>query len=239
MDSSSLIRVLSYDQQGKLGVQDVSTASGQVLSSRMLSCQTSQSCTLLSPDGRLLVFAAWAASPTTLPPTEVVIWDVERDREIARIPGTTPASTVALSVDLRLLAIGREGGSIEVWDFYSRTLRGVFRPHSASFDPRALWFSPDGGTLASMSLWDTQSITVETIRWGIALLRGNGGRVAPHELAVMEAATGRLLLRTGDEAGPCFSADGRSLATLHRDGSVWIRDLPQASRSVGAHSRSP
>jgi len=98
--------------------------------------------------------------------------------------------------------------------------------------------APDGRTLASTGMISARSLGLG-LRLRLALLGGNSGSDPPHELVVLDTATGRLLLRTEDEAQPRFSPDGRRLATLHQDGAVRLRDLPAASEAQGAYSRSP
>ena len=87
-------------------------------------------------------------------------------------------------------------------------------------------FSRDGLTLASIGEFSREALTMDTVRFRIAIARGDRNWYPPVELVILDTFTGRVLLRTSDEGRPCFSPDGRLLATLHDDGSVWLRDMP-------------
>jgi WD40 repeat protein len=67
---------------------------------------------------------------------------------------------------------------------------------------------------------------MDTVRFRIHLARGNSNWSPPIELVILDTATGRLILRTSDESRPCFSPDGRFLATNHDDGTVRLRNMP-------------
>jgi WD40 repeat protein len=240
MDGGRVLRVLAFDKHDPLGVLDCEVETGQVRARRTLSRSPRQDSTHVSGDGKLLAFA--------LPPpgkagavaaTDVMLWDIDRDQEIDRLSGSTPVATLALSDDASTLAIGREGGAVEVWDLDRRQLRAVFHPHSASFDPRLIWLSPDGRILASIGRLAPRQLTVDYLRWRFAVFRGQAAAGPPHELVVIETTGGRPLLRTSEEGRPVFSPDGRLLATLQRDGSVSLRDLPAASVPGRGYSRSP
>ena len=87
-------------------------------------------------------------------------------------------------------------------------------------------FSRDGLTLASIGEFSREALTMDTVRFRIAIARGDSSWGPPAELLILNTFTGRVLLRTSEECRPCFSPDGRLLATLHDDGSVWLRDMP-------------
>ena len=72
----------------------------------------------------------------------------------------------------------------------------------------------------------SSSLTMDWIRFRIHLIRGDRNWFPPVELVVLDAATGRVLLRATDECRPCFSPDGRFLATNHEDGTILLRDIP-------------
>src|SRR6478735_11504807 len=103
----------------------------------------------LSPDGRI----AAATIETRMTPATVraevgvVFWDLEADREIARL-GDLPASSeprsLAFSPDGATLAVGREDGSVELWDAATRTLRRTIREHTDAYSAMYLEFSADG-----------------------------------------------------------------------------------------------
>jgi WD40 repeat protein len=217
------LRVIVYHQNA-LVVLDCDVASERVTSSGTLSCSTAQNTTHVSSDGQLLAFAPSLTAPVARLSTDVVLWDVEQDREMARLSGSAEVTGVAFSPDGKSLAIGREGGSVEVWDLRLRRLRRVFHPHTADFNSRLIQFAPDGTTLASLGDWSREGITMHTVRRRIAVLRLDVTWQPPLELVLLDTATGRRLLRTEDECTLSFSPDNRTLATSHRDGAIRLRD---------------
>ncbi|MHC5544039.1 WD40 repeat domain-containing protein, partial [Singulisphaera rosea] len=109
-----------------------------------------------SPDGRTLASTGWNGA--------VCFWDPKTGESSPGLePLKEPNSALALaySPDGTLLAVGRDQGVLQVWDFVAHRER--FR---ASMDNKgrvqSLAFTPDGRTLASASqeetcvrLWDT------------------------------------------------------------------------------------
>lgn len=218
------LRVLVYDDQGDLVLHDVDARSGQVVASRALPYASSRSGSRVTSDGQRLAFTPRATRPG-VSPTAVAIHELRSDREIARRPGTTEVTAVALSPDGKLLGVARQPGSIEVWELAADRLRTMIHPHSAGCEPWRLLFSPDGGQVASIGLVVPNLLSLGGVRSGIDRLRGRATR-PDFELVVVETATGTPLLRTMQERSPCFSPDGRFLATSHDDGSIRLRELP-------------
>ena len=221
------LRAFVYDKSDLI-VLDCDVTPGRVVSSRTLSWSSSQNTTDVSSAGRLLALAPYLTAPgvSHLHTTDVTLWDVDQDREIARLSGSAEVLEVAFSPDAVALAIGRAGGSVEIWDLKTRRLRATFRPHNGSFDPRRLQFAPDGSALASLGDFTREAMTTVAVRRRVALLRGDRNWQPPRELVILDTATGRRLLRTEDECNPSFSPDNRTLATSHRDGAIRLRDLP-------------
>lgn len=98
----------------------------------------------------------------------VVVEDFDSRRRIAALPHPTDSlSTLVLSRDGKLVAIGEEGGAIEVWEV--DTGRRRFRVQRASTRINCMTFSPDGSVLAAggsngiLTMWDTTggSIKIE------------------------------------------------------------------------------
>jgi WD40 repeat protein len=86
-DDGQYLRVMMYDKKALL-VFDCDVASGRWVSNRTLSCSTFQNSTNVSSDGRLLAFAPSLTK-------DMVLWDVEQDREVGRLPGGAQAERVS------------------------------------------------------------------------------------------------------------------------------------------------
>jgi WD40 repeat protein len=78
----------------------------------------------------------------------IVVYDVQSDRELPTWQGAM-STRCALSPDGSVLASGRVGGGIELWDTASGTSVGTWQAHESILADLA--FSPDGKLLASMT----------------------------------------------------------------------------------------
>jgi hypothetical protein len=113
----------------------------------------------VSADGRRVAAVTAPNSRGRPDPREVtVVWDVATRKELARVPQYRESSSVSLSPDGRLLAVGQSWyGEVRVWEVASRSERFLFR-HSGPIT--SLAFAPDGRALAAASkeapvyLWD-------------------------------------------------------------------------------------
>ncbi|MFI6601091.1 protein kinase [Nonomuraea sp. NPDC050536] len=127
----------------------------------------------------------------------VRLWDVRGHKEVARFPIEAGGASQLLVFDPagRRLIIGQESGRIELIDVGTRKrIWSILSPHADSQMPSRAAFSPDGRT--------------------IALALGPRGQVDDYRLAVLDAATGRVLhdSRTIGDGGP-YLPDGKRLAT--------------------------
>jgi WD40 repeat protein len=198
-----------------------------------------------SPSGRLL------ASTGCLLDNTLRLWDLRGEQPVERAVlkgcGGIPYGSVVFSPDGRRLAVASDQGRIGLWD-----LRGA-RPrpwltleHSVSVDALAL--SPDGRTLASVSgfegtvlLWDLgqQSVRLRaTLHWhpehtyafclafspdGRTLLSGDcAGRII---LWGIDGSKLREWKLPGSVYRAVFAPDGRHLATVNRNGTLYILRL--------------
>ncbi len=167
-----------------------------------------------SPDGRTLVTAGGGLDLTTgsaVPFSAVRLWDVERARLRATLPGSVGAwPSLTFSPDGSLLAVGADrivanrpaGGEIKLWDVRTTGLRG--RLYSQQLTVTGCRFSPDGRTLATRGrgesavwLWSAETLS------HMGILEGHASEVV----------------------ALAFSSDGQVLCSRDRDGEVLWWDV--------------
>ena len=204
---------------GGIEIVDCDLASGRESSRRTLAMAFASHVMKFSPDGRHLAAVPWGTPPATGSPSDIRLWDVDRDGEVARLPGrpgVKPSGTLEFSPDGSALAVGRDDGSIELWDVGSRRLRTTLRGHAAGFEPHDFGFATDGSALASMGRYRVKSLTMDALRVRIAQLLGDDRweRGPESEVIVLSATNGRRLGIAPSESFPVLSPDGRTLATL-------------------------
>ncbi len=223
-----MIRVTVW-HPGAVEIVDHDSASGRVLARRPLSCSDPNAgWSTLSSDGRILVLPLYAPNPRpgSSPITALVACDVDHDRELARLTaraGDPGIVTNAVSGDGRTIAVGRDDGSIVLWDFRIDRIRGTFQRHTPGFSVWHLAFAPDGRGLVSAGQFNSEP-TIANLLTHLAIAVGARPR---NEVILLDAATGRRLRHAESEYSPIFSPDGRSLATATEDGTfINVRDVP-------------
>jgi WD40 repeat protein len=205
---------------------DAST--GLKLSSRPFSAPTKQyGITTISDDGRTLVIASNASS-------NVELWDLDADRSLGTVINPRSTSVVSwggvdLTSDGRSMAIARDDGTIEIWDLPGRTLRTTLKINQSGFLPSTLEFSPDGRTLAVEIVADPEASIVGQIR-EVIRAQLNAMPERDTKAMVLDIATGQRLAWTSTSGTPCFSPDGRTIATQEGEDSVKLRDAPGPSK---------
>jgi WD40 repeat protein len=211
-------------------VLDCAVSDGRVLRDRALSCPSNWGHTSLSEDGRIvsLVHPTQNSPPGAM---EVVLWDVELDRQIAVLPPTPRKpdfAATAVNGHQRSVAIARADGSIELRDLNDFSLRKSWTAHKTDFVPIQLQFSPDGARLISIARYtmNRRGVSVRMLHELMAALAGNRNWEPPYELLVFDLASGRRLGRTENEARAVFTPNGQTLATSDIDGRAKLRDLP-------------
>ena len=119
-------------------VIDSNVTSGRVTSTRELSCPP---CGVdrVSRDGRLLAFAFSPANPAAGPWSRVMLWDLDQDHELARLPGDADVRIARFAPDGRTLAVGASRG-------LHRALEsgGAISPHRVSSAQGRLRLEDDG-----------------------------------------------------------------------------------------------
>jgi WD40 repeat protein len=152
-----------------------------------------------------------------------------------------PVSSIAVSPDGKVLAVGREWGTIQILDSSSlehlRTLQEVGQTVRVAFSPDGTLLAATGDT-GTITLWETATWTARS-RWShpreirelsysptgetLATFAING--VA----RIWSAATGEIVQEYGGfaryGAGLAFSPDGRRFAVGDRDGRIQTFDV--------------
>jgi WD40 repeat protein len=169
----------------------------------------------LSADGKVLAFDA----PGKAPAHDAVVWDVEKNQQLARVPVRTTRSALLLSPDGTTLATFgfhearnsapdevNPGSALLLWDVATGKLRATIPDAFTNFSHGStVAFSPDGKTLA----------TTEASGGMIRLWEATTGKAGPVLLARAEQGI-RL----------AFSPDGKTLASLGHKGAIERWALP-------------
>ncbi|WP_440063977.1 WD40 repeat domain-containing serine/threonine protein kinase [Streptosporangium sp. OZ121] len=187
---------------------------GPLLPSRSLSRDGHRPYTRLSTDGSTLALGYLG---------QWEIWDPIRAARRSVLPANDYYSEYELSVDGRLLGLGKRNGDIEIWDTTTATRKATLATGRSLSDASASFgFSPDGRTLAVLAesekkaslleLWDIASATrraaspgrpsagtyevwgVET--WEVPILFSRDSRtvISADDQGVVEVSTGRRLV---------------------------------------------
>ena len=230
LDGGRTLRlVMEGATPGTHQVVDCDLEAVRVSASRPLACPKGSERRSISGDGRTLAFALPVVSGRPGLEFDVVLWDLDGDREVGRLvgpPGGSNVSTTEFSGDGATVAVARFDGSIELWDRATGRVRSTLRGHSPGFSSHDIVFAPDGSTLASEASMSRRALSVEGVRMHFGLfLRGQlPGFV---ETVVIDTATGRLVGRAKREEHPIYSPDGRTLATWSAEGDVThLRSIP-------------
>jgi WD40 repeat protein len=149
------------------------------------------------------------------------IWDTRTHDPVASFDGTgsqdLPDSSLALSADGRLLAVGGLGSVVRVWNVHTREL--VHELDQGSSGAFTLEFSPDSRTLAISGFEPVASL------WDV----GTGTQIGPQ----LTAGDRRTMID--------LSEDGRLLLEIHANGKGAIWDVDPrswASRACALANRT-
>ena len=227
-DGRSVRLVAGTGGRGQILDCDVST--GCVLASQPVSLDVKWFSMALSPDGHLIAAYSYATSPIWSWSTDVTLWDVECNREVARLSGRAGGPEVtrlAFSGDGKTLGVGRDDGSIELWNVGTNDLRGSIRGHQDGFIPKELQLSYDGSIVASRGFIHNLAPNPAYVRLRLnallGIFRDEGGR-PESELLVMDAIKNRCLGRAAWNSGrSCPATAGRSPAPW--GSPIRVRDI--------------
>jgi eukaryotic-like serine/threonine-protein kinase len=166
--------------------------------------------------------------------TEVVLWDLVRRQESARLRLPSSSCTVMeFSPDSRTLATGSADGTLRLWGTANGTLTAALSGHTLPI--RFLAFSVDGKTLVS----------------GATAIASPSCKPGPVELLLWNTDTGRPFASIdwppGNICGLALSPDGRTLAVagceeeLGQDftGIVRLWDVPTGKILLSHRGRCP
>ncbi len=228
-DGRSLRLVAGTGGRGQLLDCDVFT--GRVLARQSVALDGKWYDMALSPDGRQIAAYSYVTSPAWSWSTKVTLWDVDHDREVARLsgrPGGPEVTGLAFSGDGKILGVGRDDGSIELWDVGTNRLRARLGGHRPGFIPRELRLSHDGSIVASRGYISKPALAPAYLHLRLNALLGfyrdEGGRPET-ELLVLDAIKNRCLGRVAWESSPIFSPDGGEIASMAWGGTVRVRDV--------------
>jgi WD40 repeat protein len=154
-----------------------------------------------APNGQLLATLSPGGAEVQ---GSVILWDVATGKELHRLSTPLQSSDLAFSPDGTRLAWGLYD-AIQLWDVFAWREALTLKPTDGAY-VGVVAFSPDGRLLAAadnvflIRLWDLQS--------------------------------GQMLTTLGGHTGPIthliFSADGRMLISIARDGAIRLWGAPEA-----------
>jgi WD40 repeat protein/serine/threonine protein kinase len=251
-----LVYSLAYSPDGKMlavggslgSVALWDTAAGAEV--RSLMCPDVQGNQVaFSPDGTLLAMAGRDTGAV------VRLWQVATGQLVftARVPGDTPAWSVAFSPDGKTLASGLESGEVRLFDVASGWQLATLAGHGGRV--RWLGFHPDGRSLVVAGALTENAVFV----WDLAT-RASPRRLSGHGSEVLSGAwraDGRLLITAGATdgtvrqwdlsgdrprskalevippnvpwlSGIALSPEGRHLAVCNPNGTVYVLRLARA-----------
>jgi WD40 repeat protein len=195
----------------------------------------------VAPDGRTV---AISASQQPKMPTNWItrMIDTRTGQTTGELIGHgLVVQAIALAPDSARIATASADGTVKIWDCATRSCTATIDRHRT--DVLSVCFAPDGQRLAtaaldgSVGVWDVESGSLIVMIKDIALpsncvaFSPDGGAVligTGNEIVICDAldgrARGRLAGHEGKIVGLVFSADGETLASASRDGTVRLWD---------------
>lgn len=224
----------SYDQSVKLwdmtSGQEIATLNGP---------EDPVASVAFSPDGKLL---ATAGRPSQQSNPAVLLWDAtnftKEGKPLAQVATSFSAvHFLAFSPDSNLLAVGKDGGTVEIWDVTAQLLKATVARDGQYDSVETLLYSPDGSKLVRLNrggqiyLYETtayQPITTSplSVRARSIAVSPDGKLLAvgceDHKVRMVLVATLETVAtfpgHNADVSAVAFSADGKTLASA--DGPI-------------------
>ena len=179
---------------------------------------------------------------------DIRLWDVRTEQQKNILKGhTSDVKSLSFSPDGETLASGEQDKTIHLWDVHTGERKKTITDHTHYVS--SVLFSPDGKTLVSGSwdktirfwdahtgeqkktfVWDTISCLAispdgKTLAGGSVFSHGN----ATNAIRLWDIETGQeketFMGHTGTIYDVSFSADGKTLASASRDGTILLWDL--------------
>jgi WD40 repeat protein len=161
-----------------------------------------------------------------------MLWDLaSRTPTPLRDPSASngPAAFIEFLPDGRTLCVGKQDGTIELWDREARRLKRKLQGHSREFVPHQATATRDLSRLISVAYHMPPEMPISQITRGALSLLGlrtrPAVRISRAEVAVWDFATGRLLALLPDQRWLILSPDGKILAASDLDGVLTLWDL--------------
>jgi WD40 repeat protein len=181
-------------------------------------------------DGRLMATVGRKGPVST---GDVLLWDLPTDQEWAVLTDPSHRATaLGFMPDGATLAIGREDGTIELWELAARRVRATLHGHSEGYYPQTLRFSADGSILVAESHYRPTNVLGQLqgqLRFALSRMNPGRPRFNLVEVVVWNIATGKRLGSIPQAILPHLSSDGRLLATCHDTPKLELRDVPKPS----------
>ena len=178
----------------------------------------------ISPDGRLRVYSDQSSRV-------VSFWDLAEDRPRGGLPKDLTQQTdrkvnPVFSHDGRSLFVCRLDGQIQCWDVEEARLIRTLAAPLGDQTPLDLSLSPDGRILAVSGAKQRPTAWIGRV-WEQVRRRITGSpRPIRVELALIDSASGAILVRIPQAYAAIFAPDSRSVATLDSNETISIRDIP-------------
>ena len=170
--------------------------------------------------------------------TDIGIWiyDAHTRKELALLTGHTGRVTaIDFPADGRFLASGSFDGTVRLWNIDTGEQTAVFTGHRSFIENIAV--SPDGKTVVSGGTWDT-TIILWDVETGKQIKRHSKYHDNLFRRLKIYFDRSRTMPDPNAIEALAFSADGKTFASGHRDGTIRIWDAAtgRKRKTIGVHN---